>query len=194
MRSVRAELRAAGIWGADENRPLPPLECVRITRRLRDRQVRALGLVPAGDDVAIPAIALELGRSFAYGSGGAVAVIDVHGSWPGAGALVEATPAFAPLPTCWLEESLALVTLRGVEAGARLGRLRGVVLERPGAFEHVVADLTGLDRRGELLEAVGLMDTVALVARAGRTTTRQIRRRLRDMPCARSVGVLLTGL
>jgi hypothetical protein len=88
---------------------------------------------------------------------------------------------------------LAVLTPRGAEPPAGIAFLR-TALDRGGTFFHAVADLTGLEHRGEHLAAFDILDAVVLVARAGRTRTRQVQRWLREIPDPRGLGVLLTGL
>jgi len=193
---VHDELRAAGIGvTADGDPPALRVECARLARRMRERLVQTLGLVPAGDDVAVPAVAIELGRALAESSASSVGVLDAHGSWACARALIRDAPPDGTLfGTSWLFDNLAVLTPRIFEAGAMLGLLQSAVVEHIGVFNHLVVDLTGFDHLGEQLAAFQLLDAVVLVARSGRTTTRQVQRWLRDLPDDRSLGVLLTGV
>jgi len=194
MPTPHEELRAAGIeLAADPDRPALP-ECARLARRMRERRVRTVGLAPAGDDVAVPAIAIELGRALAATSATTVGVVDAQGSWPCARALVEADDEGGSLAASWLLDNLAVLTPRAPHPGAALDRLRDVVEEQAATFDDLVVDLTGFDHLGEHLAAFQLLDAVAVVARCGRTTTRQIEHWLRDLPGGRGLGVLLTGV
>ena len=195
---IAEALRAAGIGFADDkhdDRRAVQVECARLVRRMRERLVHTIALVPAGDDVAVPAISIEIGRAFADKSAGAVGVVDAHASWACARALVEgALPDGTLVVTSWLLENLAVLTPRISQPGAMLRQLHSLVVEQALIFSHLVVDLTGFDHLGEQMAAFDLLDAVVLVARSGRTTTRQIQRWLRDMPEGRSLGVLLTGL
>lgn len=195
MTAGEEALRGAGIGGGDERLDVS-LELARLARLVRGRPARSIGLAPAGDDVAVPAIALGLGRAIAGLCGRPVAVVDAHGSWPCARALIDlaGAPDGSPLATCPIHDELAVLTPRAAGGPARLVPLRGLLAADPGAFEHLVVDLTGLDHLGERAAAAGLLDATALVARSGRTTTRQIERALRDIPDGRGLGVLLAGL
>jgi hypothetical protein len=194
MRTPREQLRAAGIeLAAGGDREALLLECARLARRMRERLVRAIGLAPAGDDVAVPAIAIELGHALAVTSPGPVGVVDANGSWPCARGLVEiAASDGRPLVTSWLLDNLAVLTPR--VPSAALEQLRSALAEQATGFEDLVVDLTGFDHLGEELAAFWLFDAVVLVARCGRTTTRQIERWMRAIPDERGLGVLLTGL
>src|SRR5262245_46621367 len=93
MSRVHDELRAAGLpVSATGDPPALRAECARLARRVRQRLVQTLGLVPAGDDVAVPSVAIELGRALAETSASAVGVIDAHASWPCAKGLVRDAP------------------------------------------------------------------------------------------------------
>ena len=196
MPGVHDELRAAGIQvTAHGDPPALRAECARLARRMRERLVQTIGLVPAGDDVAIPAVAIELGRALADTSASAVGVVDANGSWACARALIRDAPPDGTLfGTSWLFDNLAVLTPRIFVAGAMLGQLHSAVVEHSGVFNHLVVDLTGFDHLGEQLTAFQLLDAAVLVARSGRTTTRQVQRWLRDLPDECSLGVLLTGL
>ncbi len=196
MPSVHEELRAAGILlAAEDEASALRVECARLARRMREPLMHAIGLAPAGDDVAVPAIAIELGRALAEGSASPVAVVDAQGTWVCARALVAgAGPDGRLVATSWLLDNLAVLTSRTLDAGAMVGQLRRVVVDEAAIFGHLVVDLTGFDHLGEQLAAFELLDAVVLVARSGRTTRRQIQRWLRDLPHGRGLGVLLTGL
>lgn len=196
MPNVPEEIRAAGIrLKAGDDLPLLRSECARLARCLRERKARSIGLAPAADHVAVPAVAIELARALADRSRSPVGVVDAGGSWACAGPLAEGSPAGGRiLATIWLLENLALLTPRARKASEVLDELRGVAAGEAAGFGHLVVDLTGLDRLGEQVAAFDLLDAVAIVARSGLTTARQIQRRIRDLPEGRSLGVLLTGL
>lgn len=195
MGAVQDQLRAAGIGlAAGDDRPALRSECARLARRARERQVRTLGLAPAGDDVAVPAVAVELGRALADSGAGPVGVVDVAGSWACARTLVEDAAADGGLlATTWLGDNLALLMPRASDPGAVLGQLGGVVLGK-AVFDRLVVDLTGLEQLGEQLAAFQALDAVVIVARSGRTTARQIRRCMHGLPEGLGLGVLLTGV
>lgn len=195
MPGIHETLRTAGIWlVASEEWPAVDARCAGLARRLRERRARTIGLLPADDDVAVPAVALHLGSALSGASARPVAVVDAFGSWAApavAGAV--ATEGPTGLVTSWLRDDLAVLSGRAVGAGAALQQLRAVLEEESPEYEHVLFDLTGFDHVGEQLAAYELLEAVILVARSGRTTVRGIRRRLRDVPDARLLGVLLTG-
>jgi len=196
---VHELLRADGIViAADrdaDDRRLVHTECARLVRRMRERLVHTLGLMPAADDVAVPAVAIELGRALADKRGNVVGVIDALGGWRCAPALIESAARSDNLPVkSWVLPNLALITPRARGVGAMLQELAGMLLEQAVAFSDMVVDLTGVNHLGEQLSAFDLLDGVAVVARSGRTTTQEIRRLLSEIPARRGLGVLLTGL
>jgi hypothetical protein len=194
MPSIHETLRAAGIWlMAGDEWPALGAECAGLARRLREKRARTVGLIPADDDVAVPAVAIHLGSALAGRSARPVGVVDAQGSWTGPAGAAPAEDG-AGLVTSWLRDDLAVLTPRSGGTGAALQHLRGVLEAEADVFEHLVFDLTGFDHRGEQLAACELLEAVALVARSGRTTARRIDRGLRDLPAARCLGVLLTGL
>ncbi len=187
-------LRAAGLL-LEEGRDAAPgrMEAARVARLLRERGVPSVGLVPADDEVAVPAIAVLIGDALARVSGRSIGLVDAAGDWPGAGDLHAASSDGSPLATSWLRDGLALLGPRAFHPGSALAPLRGGVSLVPGTFEHLVVDLTGFDRLGELATAMALLDGALLVARSGRTTHGQVRRWLGQCPGGRGLGVLLTG-
>ena len=196
MTTVQEILRDVGI-GLEETSDRPSLrsECARMAASARARGVRTLGMLPASDDVAVPASAIALGRALADGSVKPVGVVDALGNWPCAQALsARAAPHGTPMVTSWILAGLALLTPRAAGPAAGLSTLRTAVEEPANGFDHLIFDLTGLDHLGEHVAAFDLLDAVVLVARSGRTTTRQVSRRLSEIPERNGLGVLLTGL
>ena len=189
-------LRAAGLDLAGWRDAAPAwMEGVRVARELRERGLHTVGLAPADDEVAVPAVAMLLGGALAQVSGGAVGLVDAAGSWPAAPELRASAPSDGSLlATSWLRDGLAVLGPRCFDHGTALAPLRAAVALVPAAFEHLVVDLTGFDHLGELPAATGLLDGVLLVARSGRTRGRQVRRWLGDAAGGRGLGVLLTGI
>ncbi len=196
MAVVHEALRAAGIWPIDgDDRPPVRLECARLAGSL-GVGVRWIGIAPADDDSAVPAIAVELGRALAGRGSHRVGVMDAQGSWPCARALLEAAPGAGAelLATAWLLPDLAVLTPRAPDPRAALALLHGVLGAADGPFGQLVVDLTGFEHQGDHIAACALLDAVFVLARSGRTTARSVRRWLRDLPEGRDLGVLLTGL
>jgi hypothetical protein len=188
-------LHAAGIEVVQEGSAGANLEFARLARLVRERHAWSVGLLPVGDDVAVPGTAIELGRALAAASSRPVGVLDALGGWPRVRDLA-ALDALeeAPLAATWILDDVAVITPRLEEGARSLSGLRAALAEGRAAFAHIAVDLTGVDHLGEQLEAFALLDAVALVARSGRTTTRQVRRALAGVAEERCLGVLLTGL
>lgn len=194
-RSPQEALRAAGLALAGEDRMDVQRECARAARFLRDLTVRAVGLAPASDDVAVPAAALELGRALAAPVTGTVAVLDAAGTWPCARELVaRSAAARSGLCVSWVLERLAVLTPHEQEGLVRLDRFRERVAYALDGFERVVVDLTGFQRGGELAAALEALDGCVLVTRSGVSTMRQVQDVWRSFPEETSLGVLLTGV
>jgi hypothetical protein len=167
-------------------------ECIRAAGRLRATGRKILGLLPAGDDVAVPPIGVQLGLALAEVSGATVAFVDANLRWPAISALADGGDdgAFA---TRWLRGTLALLTPpRAGAAGAGLPQLARLIQQSTELFAHVLVDLTGFRKIGEHLAAIEMCDGVVVVARSGRTREDalvRVRHELGD----ELVGVLLTG-
>jgi hypothetical protein len=192
--SVQDLLRRAGIRVPDGERPEAHAEVVRIARLLKRRGCRSVGLVPAGDDVGVPGIALQLGLAMAELTGSPSGAVDVRGTWTGP--IQHAPRDTEPLgfATSWLTPALALLTPRAFGPGVMVRGLEALVREPTWSRGFLVADLTALDHTGEHLEAMALLDGVAIAARSGQTTFRQLERWMQDIPEDRNVGVLLVGI
>lgn len=192
MASVQERLRAAGIRLFEGDRPQARPELARVAGIVQQRGCRTIGLVPAADDVGVPAIALETGLALAEATAGRIGVVDAQGTWldpapPGPG---EGAPI---LTVAWLTDRLALLTPRPAPTGSAFRALEAGLRGETAAMQHLVVDLTGLDRTGEHLEAFAALDAVAVVARAGRTTSPQLARWMPDVPAGKNLGVLLVG-
>jgi hypothetical protein len=188
MSSVLDELREVGFSpGAAEDPAALQLECARLARLVRASNARTLGLAPAGEDAAVPGVALKLAQYLASSSHQPVGVVDALGRW-GPGTAEEGSPS-----TTWLLDGLALLSVHASHPSLALEQLRGCLAAEATHFRSVIVDLTGFAQRGELRAALELLDAAAVVARCGRTTVRQVRAALDDVPEGRGLGVLLTG-
>lgn len=195
--SARDTLRTAGLMSLEDREdPAVRAECSRLARRVREKGLRTIGLAPAADDVAVPALALALGSALAETSAKTVGVADAHGSWSCARALSEAAEDDeTPLAISWISENLAVLTPRSTAGGPapeHLGIGATAVTEVQG-FDELVFDLTGADHLGLQFAWFKALGGIAVVACSGRTTTRQVQRWLRDLPRECWLGVLLTG-
>jgi hypothetical protein len=177
------------------------VECARMARLIRERRgpvegrCRVVGFIPASDAVAVPAIAMQVGLALAEVGGSPVAIIDACGTWPAAHEGPANDPRITgPFRSTWLHENLALLTSRLFEGGATLPKLAAAIFEESPLFNHMLVDLTGFDRIGEHLSAIGLVDAVTVVARASLTRREHLEHWMRDIPKDRFLGVLLSGL
>jgi hypothetical protein len=195
MGTVKDALRTAGIQLSALESPDVRAGLSRLTRLLRERQVRTVGLSPVADDVAVPALAVGLALSLADASPDAIGLVDACGTWACAGALGRSgrERADRPAATNWLDERVAFLEPPSARPGHLASQLRDIAQDAAAAFGHLVFDLTGMDHLGEEVAAIQFLDASILVARSGRTTARQIELRLRDIPRERFLGVLLTG-
>lgn len=166
-------------------------EYARIAGLVARLGVRSIGLLPADDAVGVPVVAVRLAHALAEIGGGIAGVLDAQGTW-----VSPAPPAAAPSPRVVqtrLAPHVLLFTHRPVAGGEVQKELRAVLTGDAGSCPWLVCDLTGLERSGEHLEAMAMLDGVAVVARAGRTTSLQLATRMRDVPAAKNLGVVLVG-
>lgn len=193
MAAIHDALRASGIWDGGEVRPAVRAAYGRVARELRGRPVGTVGLLPAGDDVAVPAVAIELARALAYAGGATVAILDPLGRWAGVTGGAAAPGSEDWYATEWLAERVAVLSPITSDRATALPLVRKVLRDAPGAFLNVVVDLTGFARLGEDRAAAELVDGVAVVARSGRTRARELARVLGQLEARRTLGVILSG-
>jgi hypothetical protein len=195
MGSVHERLRKAGIRiDARELVPEIRTECARLAGILQHRHLRVVGLAPAADNVAVPAVALQLGASLAEVTGSPVGVVDAHGSWPGARELSNDRRRDDSLfSASWIVDNLALLTPRSFDTATMLPKLNSALHAEAQVFHHLLVDMTGFDHLGEHLAAMDLVDGVIVVARTVRTRLDDLARWMRDIPAERNLGVLLVG-
>ena len=195
MSIAQDALRSAGIsLEAGDDPPALRAECARLARLVHASGASTLGLAPAWDDVAVAGAAVKIARSLASARRRPVIVIDALGSWgPAATTTAETADDGGEVPT-WLLGDLGVITLRAPHPSLALPCLRACVARRRATHTTLVVDLTGFDQLGERPAAFDLLDAAIVVARSGRTTTRQVRDALRDVPEGRALGVLLTGI
>jgi hypothetical protein len=191
-------LSQLGIEVIDDRRdPRVRAECMRIARRLRDSGRRVIGLLPATPRVGIPGVAVQLGVALVDLSGATVAYVDANVRWPAMSEVALAAPRAAEddvFATRWLHRSLAVLAPRTAQAaGAGIPELARVIEQGGELFQHVLVDLTGLDRLGEHLAAMALCQGVVVVAEAGRTHERELVRAEAEVTEDRRMGVLLVG-
>lgn len=196
MALVEERLRQAGICPFPGDRPVILPEYARIAGLVARLGVRSVGLVPASDDVGVPVVAVRLAHALAEIGGGVAGVLDAQGTWlpPEPAAGDAGTSAAAPrVVQTKVAPHVLLFTHRPVPGGEAQKELRAVLTGDAGSCPWLVCDLTGLERSGEHLEAMAMLDAVAVVARAGLTTSLQLATRMRDVPAAKNLGVVLIG-
>lgn len=187
MPGIEQLLRDAGI-PLDQRPADARAALARVASVLRRRRVRSLGLLPAADDVGVPGVALQAALAIAEVSAEPVGVVDPTGTWLDAVGRPDAEgPAVARVA-----ELVALIALPR-RPGSVAPALAKLLRTDARAHAHLVVDLSGLERTGDHVEAFSLVDGVAVVARAGRTTFAQLDRASAQIPGDKDLGVLLVG-
>jgi hypothetical protein len=202
MPGTRRGLRYRGLVTADagldfevpivlrDEEPIAYAEGIRIARRLRAPGYAPVGLLPADDATVAAPVCVQL----------AAALVDVtaHSS-----AFVHAM-ARPPAPssgvspprgaTRWLQPSLALVTPSREEAPcAQAAAAREAIEYAAARFRHVVVDLSGFARIGELATVLASVRRVVVVASALVTTERAVLEAVALVPRPKRMGVMLVG-
>lgn len=195
-------------------------ECRHVARRLRQEALRALGLYPVNDHAAVRPAAVRIASALAEQSGTPVALVDLDPETPestdardqpappraspsssaSSSASSQSSPSITAEPllrTRWLgTDQVAVLTLpdnHSRSVGVGLLEVQRLLESGREMFDHLLIDLTGLERHGEHLAAAALCDAVLLVARAGRTSEADILRARLTLPTQAIVGVLLMG-
>jgi len=108
---VLDQLHEAGIRIAVDDEAVRS-ECTRIGRQLLDGGKRIVGLLPAGERVSLPAIAIQLARALFEIDGRPVAIVDAAATWP-----VRVVPDRAEFTASRIIDGLVLLTPRHADPG-----------------------------------------------------------------------------
>jgi len=184
---VLDQLHEAGIRIAVDDEAVRS-ECTRIGRQLLDGGKRIVGLLPAGERVSLPAIAIQLARALFEIDGRPVAIVDAAATWP-----VRVVPDRAEFTASRIIDGLVLLTPRHADPGGMEPRLATLLRDETAGFGVWLLDLTGLARLGEHVTAMALCDAVATVARAGVTREADLAHAVAEVDADRDLGVLLVG-
>ena len=190
-----APLATLGIeLATDAHLPEVRTACIRVAQRIQRSGARAVGFVPADDQVAVPPVVIQIGAALCDLTGATIAVVDANVRYPGLSSLAAEQETPKVFSTRWLAGSLALLTPAKVErAGEVVPSLARLLLEGGDLFAHTLCDLTGFELIGEHASAAACMDAVVLVGRAHATREDTLRQLRALMPGDRFLGVLLVG-
>jgi hypothetical protein len=197
-----ARLQALGIELLDERRfPAVWAEVLNVAKRLRVSGRQVIGLWPADDGIGVPSLAVQVGLALADLASTTVAFVDANARWPAARALIGKREAEASThdedaayTTLWLRGMVALLLPRSVgAAGEALARLRSTLDDARPLFGAIFVDMTGFDALGDHLNVMELLEGVAIIAAAGRTTDEDVLELARQVPPGRLVGTVLVG-
>ena len=173
---------------------------VQLARSLRGLGLHVIGLIPAGEHrvgrrgrrsagEAVHAVALPLAVALSELSGQRIVCVRWFGPAP--------EPASADRAAWQLHEvseRVGLLTPVRPERSGWAGPDLATVTEAcRSEFEHVVVDLTGLERTGELARAVAAVDGTAIVASVGMTREAEIVATGRALDGYPLLGVVLVG-
>ncbi|MEM9492786.1 MAG: hypothetical protein AAGC55_26800, partial [Myxococcota bacterium] len=169
----------------------------RIARRMHLSGNKVFGFIPAGDDIAVPPVLIQIGIALTEVTGATIAVVDANVRWPGLAGLTEGEQTDSDesvFKTAWVRGSLALLSPpRSEQAGEAVPQLARLLLEGSELFAHVLVDLTGFDLLGEHASAAACMDSVVLLARTRKTTEGHLLVMQKAVPKNRFMGVLVVG-
>ncbi len=171
---------------------------VALARRIQGLRRKVLALHPLSESIGVLSAGVHLGLALGEVSSGTVAMVDANHRWP---AVIPTDDEEARsdedervFATRWIRGSLALLLPRVPgAAGAGVPALEQLLRSGGELFAHVLVDLTGFKRLGELPAALKLCDGVIAVARAGETTEDELLRMGHELPPEKNLGVLVTG-
>ncbi|MEZ4362104.1 MAG: hypothetical protein R3B48_18090 [Kofleriaceae bacterium] len=173
--------------------------CTMIARRIiklgEDGPARVLGFVPAGDDVAVPPVMIQLAISLSTLTGSPTAVVDANVRYPGLPMLAtQSQLGDTVYSTRWVSSLVALLSPQGLfRAGEVVPQLASVVVDGAEIFGHTLVDLTGFELIGEHVSAAAGMDRVVVVARTHHTREPAVLGLAQVLPADKFLGVLLVG-
>jgi hypothetical protein len=173
--------------------------CTRIGRRIiqlgRKAPARVIGFVPAGDDVAVPPVMIQLAISLSNLTGSPTAVVDANVRYPGLSVLAsESQLGDTVYSTRWVTRAVALLSPQQLKrAGEVVPQLARVVADGADLFGHMLVDLTGFELIGEHASAAAGMDRVVVVGRTHATREPALLALAQVLPAETFLGVLLVG-
>ena len=195
----RAWSRLSSLWRGRASAELPA-DAVRVARQIHVSGRRVVGFLPASSKVPTSRLCRELGTALARLYGKRVAWLDLGATYR---AQAEKTPDAVGLhdeglfAARWLEDGFLWVAPEGkADQGVRFQLVETMiaylVTSHDFGFEHVLVDLAGFDRLGELLGTLDHLEGVIVVGRAGRTRYADLERVHKELPRKQNLGVLLT--
>jgi hypothetical protein len=177
------------------------VDAARLARQLRHSARTVIGLLPTGPDPQIQPLALQLGFALSTLTQTLTLVLDPEQragftaalAKPESGAFVYTQSAAAgvailtpfQLAPTGAKFEMVKVLLQFVEE-----RSKSSAHARP--YGHVLCDLTGCTRPGELLGAIQLVDGIIVVGRSGLVTEKEIMSAAAGVPRELNLGVLIT--
>jgi hypothetical protein len=173
--------------------------CTQIARKIIQAgglaDARVIGFVPAGADVAVPPVMIQLAISLSNLTGAPTAVVDANVRYPGLSVLAsESQLGDTVYSTRWISPAVALLSPRGLErAGEVVPQLARVVADGSDLFGHMLVDLTGFELIGEHASAAAGMDAVVIVCRTHRTREPAVLALAQELAADKFLGVLLVG-
>jgi Mrp family chromosome partitioning ATPase len=168
---------------------------VRVARRVVLTQRQTIGLVPATADVAIPPVALQLAVGLANLGARPVTILDANTRQPAFASLAAASSnQSAPFAVTFATDGVSVTSPRPMPGrGVARGPMEVAIDGQRAHNAHILVDMTGLDRLGELETSYELMDGVILVARGRETSERDLEDLHVRIPPQRRMGALIIG-
>ena len=200
LRELLGVVQAAGA----EEEVFIDVDCARLARQLRHSARTTIGLLPTDARAQALPFARQLGFALSRLTRALVIILDPEQR---SGLSREVCPADGPLTYAQVAApSVAVVSPYDVAPdGAKFEMVQllmqflrdGMALAtaqgRPEPYGHVLVDLSGCRRPGELLGAVRFLEGIILVGKSGVTTERDIERAVSIVPDELRLGVLLTA-
>jgi hypothetical protein len=171
-------------------------EIRRISRHLSQTGGRAIGFVPADDQVGAIALAVQIAVASSQLYERTCNVLDANLLRP----QFAHSPHLSNVPvdslglrTVWIAERVTLSTPATPASLLVFSDIARATERSKSRYDHVFVDLTGFALWGEHHSAYDLVDGVAVVAVANQTLERDILVCSDDIPSERRLGVVLIG-
>ncbi|MEN9578718.1 MAG: hypothetical protein RJA70_1727 [Pseudomonadota bacterium] len=176
----------------------------RLARLFRLGGQRALGLIPANDQVGVAGVAVQWAHALGGYGLGRTRIVDANMVWPAWRELLSDVTKAEPsadneaqhegFVTLTLGPDVSIATIHPAKAGSfDEGLIHAQIADAKLACENVLVDLTGLREQGRDIGFYAALDGIIVVALALETLESELREAYRGVPRALDSGILIVG-
>ena len=173
----------------------------RLARQLRHSARTVVGLLPTGPDPLIQPLARQLGFALSRLTQTLTLVLDPEQRSGFSAELADPDSGAFVYAQCAAPSVAVLSPFQIAPMGAKFEMIRVLMQfvderakhgDRGRPYGHVLVDLTGCQRPGELLGAIQILEGIIIVGRAGQVSETDIRSAVRGVPDELNLGVVIT--